>query len=65
MQRLLALPRHVVLHMLPLGTSLPCRLVATVMLAVVSGASMAAAVGPVAEDAAAGVARQAVVTPGG
>ena len=41
MQRTLFLSRHVMFHMLPLGRSLPCRLVATVILALLTAAAMA------------------------
>jgi hypothetical protein len=46
MYKKLSLPRDVMLHMLPLGTSVPCRVVASVILAVLTGASVAAPVAP-------------------
>jgi hypothetical protein len=45
MHKKLSLPRDVMMHMLPLGTSVPCRVVASVILAVLTGASMAAPAG--------------------
>ena len=41
MQRKLALSREVMLHMMPLGNSLPCRLVASVIVALLTGAAIA------------------------
>lgn len=42
MQRTLNLSRDVMFHMLPLGRSMPCRLVATVILALLTTAALAA-----------------------
>jgi len=40
MQHKPSLPRDVLLHMLPLGESLPCRVVASVILALVTAAAL-------------------------
>jgi hypothetical protein len=64
MPRLFVLPRDVVSYMLPLGTSLPCRLVATVILAVVSGAAMASPIDPGMGVDPASVTMQVPVRPG-
>lgn len=46
MQRTLNLSRDVLFLMLPLGRSLPCRVLATVLVALLSGAAMATADAP-------------------